>query len=471
MQNNYKGPPEAFALVIPVPTVLQREDVKTLPQGGLRARRSDGRAAPGRVLGEDPCAPEPTDDAMPMASGAGRAERRRAEARRTGPGRDDRGAVHGRRVPDRDPVGEGRDGPRHGWLRRRSTRSRRGRSRFLRPYVEEGMKFFVAKVDPTKVKFDDGGRRCRRCGSTTTARVQPADPAGAGELERDAGSDRVILAPGQRYEVANYGNVTIPTNLDVKDAVKDKFGEFYAALFDRTIEKNPGAVVTEYAWHATNCDPCPGPVIADGCRRSGSTCWAATWPRPFERRHGVRLDPAPRALRQDRHEGGPGLQGGGADRRRARVRGRGQRQARGAVAARLDQQLPGALRDPPRVDRADHLREADPRPLGRAAERPARSPRAARCPAQPGASKTSPSSAWSPGSRCRARSARRRTRAAPARRRAARPVGWPTPAARARSWRGAGVRRRPAASALRSNEWLDQRRRAQDRPLGLTEGA
>jgi hypothetical protein len=64
--------------------------------------------------------------------------------------------------------------------------------------------------------------------------------------------------------VANYKNVTIPTNLDVKDAVKDRFGEFYAALFDRTIEKNPGAVVTEYAWQATNCDPCPGPVIAMG---------------------------------------------------------------------------------------------------------------------------------------------------------------------------------------------------------------
>ena len=30
MQNNYKGPPEAFALVIPVPTVLQKDDVKIL---------------------------------------------------------------------------------------------------------------------------------------------------------------------------------------------------------------------------------------------------------------------------------------------------------------------------------------------------------------------------------------------------------------------------------------------------------
>jgi MYXO-CTERM domain-containing protein len=50
----------------------------------------------------------------------------------------------------------------------------------------------------------------------------------------------------------------------VKDTVRDSFGEFYAALFDRTIEKNPGAVVTEYAWAAATCDPCPGPNLNGG---------------------------------------------------------------------------------------------------------------------------------------------------------------------------------------------------------------
>jgi hypothetical protein len=30
MQNNYKGPPESFAMVVPVPVVLQEKDVKTL---------------------------------------------------------------------------------------------------------------------------------------------------------------------------------------------------------------------------------------------------------------------------------------------------------------------------------------------------------------------------------------------------------------------------------------------------------
>src|ERR1700689_5966296 len=32
MQNNYQGPPEDFAMVVPVPVVLQKENVKTLPR-------------------------------------------------------------------------------------------------------------------------------------------------------------------------------------------------------------------------------------------------------------------------------------------------------------------------------------------------------------------------------------------------------------------------------------------------------
>jgi hypothetical protein len=40
----------------------------------------------------------------------------------------------------------------------------------------------------------------------------------------------------QRYEAANLPNATIPTNIEVKDAIKGRFPEFYAALFDKTVE-------------------------------------------------------------------------------------------------------------------------------------------------------------------------------------------------------------------------------------------
>ena len=57
--------------------------------------------------------------------------------------------------------------------------------------------------------------------------------------------------------MANYPNATIPTNIDLVPSAKSEFGPFYVSLFDRTLKKNPNAVVTEYAWQATSCDPCP----------------------------------------------------------------------------------------------------------------------------------------------------------------------------------------------------------------------
>jgi MYXO-CTERM domain-containing protein len=265
MQNNYKGAPEAFALVIPVPTVLQEADVKTLPKEVFA--HVDQMGAPRLVeyWEEDPCAPELE---YKGGFGTGRAQLGAARTRASSD-RDDFGVT----IEAQFTVGEyqiailsakdaaGLDG----WLRAEKYQIPPGAEPFLRPYVEEGMKFFVAKVDPTKVKFEDGRAalsplRFHYDSETFNLpiRLGLANSSGTQDLIVS------ILAPGQRYEVANYKNVTIPTNLDVKDAVKDRFGEFYAALFDRTIEKNPGAVVTEYAWQATNCDPCPGPVIAMG---------------------------------------------------------------------------------------------------------------------------------------------------------------------------------------------------------------
>src|SRR5262245_23343335 len=55
MQNNYKGPPSEFAMVIPVPTVLQEGDVKTLPRDVFG--RVDTMGAPRLVeyWEQDPC--------------------------------------------------------------------------------------------------------------------------------------------------------------------------------------------------------------------------------------------------------------------------------------------------------------------------------------------------------------------------------------------------------------------------------
>jgi hypothetical protein len=148
------------------------------------------------------------------------------------------------------------------WLRREKYNIPKGAEPLLRPYVESGMKFFVAKVDPKKVKFVDGRADLSPIRFHYDSE-QFVLPIRLGLANSNGTQDLIvsILAPNQRYETANYKNVTIPTNLDVKDSVRGRFGAFYAALFDRTLERNPGAVVTEYAWQATTCDPCPGPTL------------------------------------------------------------------------------------------------------------------------------------------------------------------------------------------------------------------
>src|SRR5574339_251884 len=57
MQNNYQGPPEDFAMVVPVPVILQKENVKTLPRDVFD--RVDSLAAPCLVeyWEQDPCNP------------------------------------------------------------------------------------------------------------------------------------------------------------------------------------------------------------------------------------------------------------------------------------------------------------------------------------------------------------------------------------------------------------------------------
>ncbi len=90
-------------------------------------------------------------------------------------------------------------------------------------------------------------------------------PIRLGMLNSSGTQDLIVhvLARDTRYEAASYDNAFIPTNLEVDDAVREDFGGFYAALFDKVLEEHPNAVVTEYAWQATNCDPCPGPVLSE----------------------------------------------------------------------------------------------------------------------------------------------------------------------------------------------------------------
>jgi MYXO-CTERM domain-containing protein len=251
-------------MVIPVPTVLHEGDVKTLPKDVFEHVETMGAPRLVEYWEQDPCY-NPRNVEYQM--GAAAPPMALAEAK-------DSSATRGVTIEAKFAVGEyqivilsakdstGLDG----WLHDEKYNIPPGAEPLLRPYVESGMKFFVAKVDPQKVKFTGSGADRRAALSPLRFHYDTDQfqlPIRLGLANSSGTQDLIvnILSPNQRYEVANYPNVTIPTNIDVTESVKSKFGAFYTALFDRTVEKHPGAVVTEYAWSAGSCDPCPGPTL------------------------------------------------------------------------------------------------------------------------------------------------------------------------------------------------------------------
>ncbi len=258
MQNNYQGPPQDFAMVVPVPVVLKKEQVKTLPRDVFA--RVDQLSAPRLVeyWEMDPCyvePPEPPEEEM-MKSAEGGADYDEKPSRKN--------LV---KVEARFEVGEydvvilsAKDAlALEQWLKENKYKIPAGAEPLFRPYIQQGMKFFVAKVNVKKVTFDSKGQ----------AKLSPLRfhydsekfelPVRLGLINANDKQDLIvqILAKNQRYEVANMPNVTIPTNIDLAPSAKSEFPFFYVSLFDRTLAKNPKAVVTEYAWQATSCDPCP----------------------------------------------------------------------------------------------------------------------------------------------------------------------------------------------------------------------
>jgi len=263
MQNDYKGPLADFAMVVPVPVVLKKENVKTLPKDVFEHVESLGSPRLVEYWEQDPC-PFGDDEG---AFGYGRA----------GFGAGGGGVGYGTvgigstsvKIEAKFDVAEyeililsaTEAAGLETWLRANKYKIPDGAEPLLRPYVEAGSKFFVAKVNPKKVKMV-GGHAALSPLRFHYDSEEFALPIRLGMANSSGKQDLIvnILSPDKRYEVANYKNVFIPTNFDVKSAVKARFAEFYAALFDKTIEANPGAIVTEYAWTAQrgyHCDPCP----------------------------------------------------------------------------------------------------------------------------------------------------------------------------------------------------------------------
>jgi hypothetical protein len=297
MANDFQGSLKEFAVVVPVPTFLRREQIHV----GDRAlvEHLDAYSAPRLVeyFDSNPCLTY--DRAVPMmAAPAGRGGAMMAR-------QDAAERSRGVTVEAKYTVGEydililsaQQSSGLEMWLRENGYRIPAGASEVLGSYLKQNMRFFVAKVNLTEQA---------KLGYTFLRPLQVAYespkfmlPIRLGMVNADGTQELFVYALTRRgrVETTNYRTVRLPTGMELPTYLKSstEFGAFYNAMFTHQVGKQDGrAVFLEHAWDTKWCDPCAAdPLTGDEMRRLG-VFWddGGQAPNVFMTRLHVRYDKA-----------------------------------------------------------------------------------------------------------------------------------------------------------------------------------
>lgn len=271
MANDYQGEVKDFAIVVPVPTVLQKEQVKVSDPKIIE--RLDAFSAPRLVEYFDPDPCETIDDRvlrMPMPS-APMSEANEAVRSRQG--------SLGVTVEAKFTVGEydililsaKESGGLETWLVENGYKIPRGAKQLLKPYIRQKLKFFVAKVNLDE--FDKSGFQSLRPLQITYDSPRFMLPIRLGMINAQTAQDLIVyvLSPKGQAEVTNYRTVKVPSDSEVPLFVKDEFSHFYKSMFEKSYDREDRKVAfLEYAWNMGNCDPCSAePLNPEELKQAG----------------------------------------------------------------------------------------------------------------------------------------------------------------------------------------------------------
>jgi len=259
MASDYEGEPREFALVIPVPTFIERKQIGVVDMKTVD--HLDAYTAPRLVeyFDEDPCAPMVA--AHSLTAGL------RYRAAPAPPRTAYQVASHGVTIEASYDVAEydvlilsakESDGLAR-WLSENGYKTPPGAAEVLASYIKQNMRFFVAKVNLDRMKSI--GRGYLRPLQVRYDSPKFMLPLRLGTVNANGPQDMVVLALSRtgRVETTNYRTVKVPSDVDVPLYVKGEFGKFYKAAFDQVVrEQDMRAVFTEYAWDMSWCDPCAG---------------------------------------------------------------------------------------------------------------------------------------------------------------------------------------------------------------------
>ena len=269
MGSDFKGDVKDFAMVVPVPVVLARQDISIVDRGIFD--RLDAYSSPrlAEYYDYNPCqtnAIEEKEMIYPSSSVMDMTNDMRVKSLTK--------KEYGVTIEAQYTVGEydilllsaNESNGLKNWLTDNGYKIPAKAERVLAPYIKSNMKFFVVKVNLEEMKkagFDQLRPiqvRFNHPKFMLPLRLGMANSAGS--------QDMIVYAFSRtgRVECTNYRTVKLPTDRNIPLGVKQDFGPFYKRLFENQWEKEGKNVVfLEYAWNVTpswggmKCDPCVGP--------------------------------------------------------------------------------------------------------------------------------------------------------------------------------------------------------------------
>ncbi len=274
MSNDFKGDVKDFAVVIPVPTFLQREQIHVGDKALVD--HIDAYSAPRLVeyFDANPCDIRRFDALLPMAA-----------VRSTAPAalsaRDSRAKSLGVTIEAKYTVGEydililsaQQSTGLETWLITNGYRIPAGASAVLGSYIRQNMRFFVAKVNLAEQK--DLGYSYLRPLQVAYESPKFMLPIRLGTVNANGPQELFVYALTRRgrVEATNYRTVKLPSDMELPEYLTNpkEFTSFYKAMFTHQLAREELRVLfTEYAWDMRWCDPCAAdPLSPDELRQLG----------------------------------------------------------------------------------------------------------------------------------------------------------------------------------------------------------
>lgn len=269
MANDFQGDLKEFAIVIPVPVVLEEGQIHVTENAILD--HLDAYTAPRLVeyFDEDPCQVRYMRD-LAMAAPTAVAEDAIGSAKKNSLGVTIEAEYTVGEYDIQILSADQSDGLAQ-WLTENGYKLPQGAAATLGSYIKQGTKFFVAKVNLEEQAHT--GLKYLRPLQIAFESPKFLLPIRLGTLNAEGKQELFVFALTRsgRIETTNYRTVKLPTGMDVPLYVKDEFGKFYKSMFQtQAKQENERAVFLEYAWDMGWCDPCAAdPLSQDELRELG----------------------------------------------------------------------------------------------------------------------------------------------------------------------------------------------------------